>query len=171
MKKAKRGRPAGRKKSAALGVRIAPDVRDHLVQAAAASGRTLSKEVELRLGQSTSQLTEIYAAFGGPDKYAVMMALAKAISTIEIAQGPSMLDSLECFGHVEVALPKLLRVFKPTAKGRRWKNPSSWTDFRAITGALREVPCMDYYVKAASANLARAHLLMERHDAAKGGKP
>ncbi len=94
----KRGRPpagpiAG--KSSTLGLRVKPETRTALEQAAKLSGRTMSQEAEVRLIQSfddDSSVQKTIQAFGGPDSAIRFQVCWHAIRALEFGAGRRWFD-------------------------------------------------------------------------------
>ena len=95
--KKKSGRPAlpnSEKKLPSMGFRPTLDIRQKLEDAAAASGRSMSQEIERRLERSFQEqarqediraavLDQVYESFGGKGRFHIMHALEKAAMLIE----------------------------------------------------------------------------------------
>ena len=80
-------------KTAALSLRISPDIRDQLRDAASKSGRSLAGEIQHRLqlslsGEESRQvLAGVYSGFGGKHRFLAMRFLAQAFREIELQTG------------------------------------------------------------------------------------
>ena len=121
--KKKRGRPAlpaGEGKRWPLNTRTTRETRDWLEAAAAASGRSLTQQVEFYLegAHSNQQKNElayqvlvehIYEQFGGKDIYSLMELLARAIRLVEYETNESWLNDTETDDQVQVAWNAILR--------------------------------------------------------------
>ncbi len=120
--KKKRGRPAlpaGEGKRWPLNTRTTRETRDWLEAAAAASGRSLTQQVEfyLEAAQSNQQKDEltyqvmehIYEQFGGRDIDSLMELLARAIRLVEYETKKSWLNDTETDDQVQVAWKAILR--------------------------------------------------------------
>jgi hypothetical protein len=80
-----RGRPRKKedeRKTAHLGVRVTPELRDKLAAAHAEAGRTLSQEIEARLRLSFDE-RQVEEAFGGPTTFWFLRCLARGIGRLE----------------------------------------------------------------------------------------
>src|SRR3954469_10224641 len=74
-------------KSQVLSTRIRPDTRAMLVEAAAASGRSLSQEIEHRLRRGFDSEQMIKASFGSRRNYRLMQLVALS-TQVAIDPGP-----------------------------------------------------------------------------------
>ena len=71
----RRGGPVTERRRIALGIRIAPDLREELLARAASSGRSITQETEILIEQGL--LTE--RALGGPRTAALLRQLADLV--------------------------------------------------------------------------------------------
>lgn len=108
-----RGRPrsAEAPKLAPLNMRTTPDLRQQLEEAADASGRSLTQEVERRL--RTSFLFE--QVRGGPHIHAIATAIGAVIQNVELDTGHMYLDDFDTFTRVRSGIDRLLE----------WRNPGA----------------------------------------------
>ena len=83
-----RGRPRkdeATKKSAPLGVRVSPALKQQLEDAAKESGRPLSQEIEVRLRLSFGEQQRRQDEFGGPFNYWLFRTICDRIRSMELS--------------------------------------------------------------------------------------
>ena len=116
VKKRKPGRPPSgpyEDKRKTLSTRITAGLRECLEEAAEATGRSLSQEIEFRLEQSFLRETAQYEAFGGEHVDALMRVLGNAVRLIEATGGKKWQEDRETFTRVKVVTEKLLDALGP----------------------------------------------------------
>jgi hypothetical protein len=113
---APRGEYAG--KSQVLSTRIRPDTRKFLTDAAAASGRSLSQEIEHRLRRSFIEDDKITSTFGNRRNYRLMQVIAITVGELYRKDDPTgaerdWLDDPVLFQQAEAAVTALLSSLRP----------------------------------------------------------
>jgi hypothetical protein len=104
-------------KSAVLSTRIRPDTKAALAEAAKASGRSLSQEIEFRLRRSFAEDEKIDLGFGDEQTFAVLRTAAMAVKTsrftTEVASGGHWLSDAWAFERVVATVFRVLWAFRP----------------------------------------------------------
>jgi hypothetical protein len=98
-------------KSAVLSTRIREDTRAALERAAAASGKSLSQEIEYRLRSSFDKDRVISAEFGNRQNYALLRLLASLFDSAP-NEGPWLHDP-ENFNHILDSINRVLIALRP----------------------------------------------------------
>lgn len=106
------------KRSAAVGIRIIPDLRRRLESAAAASGaRTLSQEIERRLIDSFAIDQQIAKQLHGRQNSVLAQLLADGIADIAYWTGRDVWEDAAAFDEVIAFAARLLQGLRPRGRG------------------------------------------------------
>jgi hypothetical protein len=125
----KRAAGAGRKPKGPIGgnaawlqARITDDLRERLEQAAAASGRSLSQEAQVRLQESFDLPAELQKSWGSPEVRALAQLVSRVVRTVHGSVGASLFSEAgdlawhsNPFTHaaVSTAIATLLAHYRP----------------------------------------------------------
>jgi hypothetical protein len=111
--------PADKKKSAAIGLRITPDLRQRLEEERrkAVPKRTLSQEIEIRLLESFELEKKIEERFRGRRTYYILQMIADGIGLAECATERHWLDDAYTYDEIASFVCEALRLLRP--KGKR----------------------------------------------------
>lgn len=110
-------------KSVVFSTRLRPDTKGALEEAARASGRSLSQEVERRLRRSFEEDEKIERLFGGRQTFAMLQTLATALKTMGVhaafvrsrvlPEGEGWLSDPYAFDQAVRAANTILEAFRP----------------------------------------------------------
>ena len=106
-----------RGKSTVFSTRITPELRSQLEQAAFASQRSLSQEVEHRLFRSFLDEAAHTNELGGPHNYAFMRLLGAAVAALEAARGIRWFQDHKLRSEVEELIKNILPHYMDLAAG------------------------------------------------------
>jgi hypothetical protein len=112
-------------KSRVLSTRIREDTRDALVEAAAASGRSLSQEIEYRLRRSFDRDNVIRAECGNRQNYGVLKLLA-AVFELAPNEDETWFDDVANFNHVLDATVRILTALRPPGADDEISKTDRW---------------------------------------------
>ena len=120
----KRGRPPlkpGQRKRNNVTIRLRDAMRTELQLRAAAEGRSLSEEMEVRLERSMLEEAARYEDLGGEGLYSIFRFLGSAAKLVEARTGKSLTADWDTWSAVRAAWRKLIPALGPRPSGKYLK--------------------------------------------------
>ena len=142
--------PPGKRRGASMGFRPTPAVRAKLEEAATANGRSMSQEVEERLGQNFKE-DEI---LGGMRLRALLLLFGNTAALVEQQTGESLFEDWGTWIAVQGAWKRLGATFGPLPP-KEWREALQEAN-KAVTGVLLEPKPEDADITVQAAHLLEA---------------
>lgn len=117
-KRGKVGRPAltpDKGKRAAIGLRTTPELKERLERIAAATGRSLSQEIEFRLERSLQEDDALRREFGDERTQRILRIMAQAAAAIEDQHGKKWHEDWDTYYAVLASWQRITQLWHPTA--------------------------------------------------------